>query len=232
MGCGSSVEPEQSLGKKLVRSPKELDLPNTQPAPESYQVKLETSKGDVVIEVTRKWAPLAADRFYTLVKCGFYNDCRFFHVIYKRVAQCGINGDPRVSAEWNNTKFDDEPVKQSNLRGTVTFAKSPDPNTRSTQFFINYLDNTAKDEQGFAPFGRVVKGMDVVLRFFKGYGELPQQELIARGGNAYLQKNFPKLDYIKTATILSPENGGGKKSGKSPAAGKSPQKSKSSSSDK
>lgn len=204
-GC-SGTPSEEDLGKKLVPPPKEVE---SKPAPDVYQVKLETSDGDVIIEVNRDWAPRGADRFYTLVKIGFYDNCRFFRVIDGFMAQCGMNGDPRVMADWDNANIKDDPVKQSNLRGFVTFAKTGMPNSRSTQFFINYRDNSNLDRDGFAPFGRVIKGMDVVDGFFSGYGEGapdgrgPSQNMIKQEGNAYLKKNFPQLDYIIKASIHS-----------------------------
>lgn len=170
-------------------------------APAVYKVKLDTSAGPVVIEVHRDWAPLGADRFYNLVKNGFYDNVRFFRVISGFMAQGGMNGDPAIQALWGKNNFKDDPVKQSNKRGFVTFAKTGAPNSRSTQFYINYADNSALDPQGFAPFGQVVSGMEFVDKFYTYGKNVPDQGRITAEGNAYLQKEYPKLDYIKKATI-------------------------------
>jgi peptidyl-prolyl cis-trans isomerase A (cyclophilin A) len=176
-------------------------------APADYKVKFDTSKGAFVVEVHRDWAPLGADRFYNLVKNGFFNNARFFRVISGFMVQFGINADPKVSAVWRDANINDDPVKQSNSRGMITFA-TRGPNTRTTQMFINYADNNRLDGMGFAPFGQVVSGMNVVDALYSGYGEGaprgagPEQGRIQSEGNAYLTKEFPKLDYIKTATIV------------------------------
>lgn len=176
-------------------------------APAVYQAKFDTSKGSFVIEMHRDWAPNGADRFYNLVKNGFYNDVRFFRVLDGFMAQFGINGNPNLSVVWRNANIKDDPVKQSNTRGTVTFATAG-PNTRTTQVFINFGDNAGLDGQGFSPFGKVVSGMDVVDSLYGGYGEGapngagPDQGRVQSQGNAYLEKSFPKLDYVKTATIV------------------------------
>jgi len=172
-------------------------------APDVYKAKFDTSQGAVVIEVHRDWAPLGADRFYNLVKNGFYDDVRFFRVLAGFMAQFGMNGDPSVQAAWGAARFNDDPVKESNKRGYVTFAKSSAPNSRSTQVFINFGDNAPLDSQGFAPFGRVVQGMEAVDKLYTGYGSnnVPDQGQITAEGNKYLMASYPKLDYIKTATI-------------------------------
>jgi len=175
-------------------------------APDVYKAKLDTSKGTFVIEVHRDWSPNGADRFYNLVKNGFFNDARFFRVIEGFMVQFGISGNPDLSAVWREARIPDDPVKQSNTRGTVSFATAG-PGTRTTQVFINFGDNAGLDGQGFSPFGQVVSGMDVVDSFFKGYGEGaprgqgPDQGRVQMEGNAYLMTDFPKLDYVKKATI-------------------------------
>ncbi len=176
-------------------------------APPTFNVLFQTSAGDFVVEVHRDWAPNGADRFYNLVKNGFYDGCRFFRVLSGFMAQVGMNGDPAIQQVWSRANIPDDPVKQSNKRGYVTFAQAPTPNSRSTQIFINYGDNGSLDKDRFAPFGRVTKGMDVVDKLYSGYGEGapggsgPSQATIVMQGNAYLSKEFPKLDYIKKATI-------------------------------
>jgi peptidyl-prolyl cis-trans isomerase A (cyclophilin A) len=171
-------------------------------APATYKVRLDTSAGPVVIEVHRDWAPLGADRFYNLVKYGFYDDVRFFRVIAGFMAQGGMNGDPAIQKLWGRNTINDDPVKQSNKRGYVTFAKTAAPNSRSTQIFINYGDNSSLDAQGFAPFGQVVSGMEAVDKFETyGRNNVPDQGMITAEGNAYLQKDYPKLTVIKKATI-------------------------------
>jgi peptidyl-prolyl cis-trans isomerase A (cyclophilin A) len=175
-------------------------------APATYRADFDTSKGRFTIQVTREWAPIGADRFYNLVKNGFYDDCRFFRVLNGFMAQVGINGNPAIQKAWVGARIQDDPVKQSNRRGYVTFATGG-PNTRTTQIFINYRDNSNLDKQGFAAFGQVVSGMDVVDKLYNGYGEGapngkgPSQGRIQAEGNAYLNKEFPMLDYIKAATI-------------------------------
>ncbi len=195
-----------------------------QKAPDSYKVKLTTTKGDFTIEVTRAWAPIGADRFYNLVKNGFFTDVEFFRVVPDFVVQFGINGDPKIAAAWSNANITDDPVTQSNLRGYITYAKTGAPNSRATQVFINLNDrNAGLDAQGFAPFGKVVDGMDVVDKLYSGYGEQVTnlQDQIAQQGNAFLKKSFPELDSIKTAAIVSPAPAAGAKSAtaaKKPAA--------------
>ena len=172
-------------------------------SPETFRARLETSQGPFVIEVHREWAPLAADRLYTLVTRGFYDDVRFFRVLNGFMAQFGLSGDPKLQAEYASAGLKDEPAKQSNLRGFVSFAKESAPNTRYTMVFINYKDNSYLDADGFAPFGQVVVGMDVVDKLYSGYGRtnVPDQRRIKSEGNAYLNAEYPKLDFIKTARI-------------------------------
>ena len=178
----------------------------TEKAPETYKAKFDTSKGAFVITVHRAWAPLGADRFYNLVKNGYYDDCRFFRVLDDFMAQVGINGNPSIQSAWRNARIADDPVKQSNKRGFVSFATAG-PGTRTTQFFINFKDNAASLDKSFAPFGEVSTGMEIVDKLYSGYGEGaprgrgPDQSQVQAEGNAYLTKDFPKLDYIKKATI-------------------------------
>lgn len=169
-------------------------------APATYRVNMDTSKGPVVIEVTRSDAPLAADRFYNLVKAKYFDGARFFRVVPGFMAQFGLAADPAVSKAWD-VPIQDEPVKTSNVRGAVTFAASSQPNSRSTQLFINFADNARLDSLGFAPFGKVVSGMENVDQIYSGDGEKPDQGRVEAEGNAYLEKEFPHLDYIKTARI-------------------------------
>jgi peptidyl-prolyl cis-trans isomerase A (cyclophilin A) len=172
-------------------------------APAVYKVKLTTTQGDVLIQVTRAWAPIGADRFYNLVRGKFFDGCAFFRVIPGFMAQFGISPDPKVSAAWNGQNLMDEPVKESNKRGFVTFAKTSMPNTRTTQLFINYGDNSANlDPQGFAPFGEVIEGMDVAEKFYSGYGGTPDQGALQQLGKSWIDKNMPKVDSIKTAVIV------------------------------
>jgi peptidyl-prolyl cis-trans isomerase A (cyclophilin A) len=172
-------------------------------APATYRVNFDTSVGVFVIEVTRAWAPIGADRFYNLVKYGYFDGNRFFRVVKTFMVQFGINGDPKLNAVWREATIRDEPVMQSNKRGFITFAKSNMPNSRTTQVFINFKDNAGLDAQGFAPFGQVVEGMEVVDKLNGEYGEAPSQMqgAIQAEGNAFLAKNFPRLDYIKKASL-------------------------------
>ena len=172
-------------------------------APDLFRARVETSKGAFVIEVHREWAPLAADRFYNLVRNGFYDGTRFFRVRPGFMAQFGLNGDPGIQAAWQRASLRDEPPTKSNTRGYVSFAKENLPNTRFTQIFVNYGDNSYLDEQGFAPFGQVVSGMEVVDKLFSPPRDNePDQRRILREGNGYLQKEFPQLDFVKKATIV------------------------------
>ncbi len=179
----------------------------TEKAPASFKVKFDTTQGDIVIEVTRAWAPNGADRFYNLVKLGYFEDIAFFRVIDGFMAQFGIHGDPKVNTAWRMARIQDDPVKESNKRGYVTFATSG-PNSRTVQMFINFGENNRLDGQGFSPFGKVVTGMDVVDKLYKGYGEGapsgagPEQGRVQMQGNAYLKSSFPKLDYIKSASLV------------------------------
>jgi peptidyl-prolyl cis-trans isomerase A (cyclophilin A) len=180
----------------------------TAKAPETYKVKLATTKGDLVLEIHRAWAPNGADRFYNLVKIGFFDGVEFFRVVDGFMAQVGIHGDPAVAAKWHDATFpDDPPAGQSNQRGVVTFATAG-PNTRTTQFFINFKDNSFLDNQGFPAIGKVVEGDAVLDQLYRGYGEGapqgngPDQGRIQAEGNAYLKAQFPNLDAIKSARIV------------------------------
>jgi peptidyl-prolyl cis-trans isomerase A (cyclophilin A) len=197
IGC-SSPEPAKKEAAAVAKN---------EQAPEVYQVNLDTSKGPVVIEVHRAWAPIGADHFYSLVKTGFFDGARFFRVVRNFVVQFGINGDPQTNRLWTTVSLPDDPVKEHNTRGTITYA-TRGPNTRTTQVFINLKDNRGSlDSTGFAPFGKVTTGMDVVDSFYNSYGDMPPRgqgpdpSQIQVQGNEYLQIHFPRLDYIKKATI-------------------------------
>ncbi|MGA2117111.1 MAG: peptidylprolyl isomerase [Bryobacteraceae bacterium] len=193
-GCSSS-EPAKEAA---VRSFK---------APDVFKIKLDTSKGPVVIEIHRDWAPIGADHLYDLVKHGYYDGARFFRVLPGFMAQFGIAADPAVSKKWADARIPDDPVTQHNTAGMLTYAKTNEPNSRSTQLFINMADNSRLDAQGFSPLGTVISGMDAVMSFYSGYGEGapsgagPDQQTITDQGNVYLQGHFPLLDFIKTATV-------------------------------
>jgi peptidyl-prolyl cis-trans isomerase A (cyclophilin A) len=192
--AGCSPEP---VPKKAEAPPKPA------PVPEVYRVKLETTKGDIVIEVRRAWAPAAADRFHELVRQRFFDDAAFYRVMRNYIAQFGIHKDPKVSELWRLNRMPDDRRRESNRKGTVAFAHSG-PGTRTTQVFINLADNLQLDGQGFAPFGKVVSGMDVAAKLYAGYGDSsprgygPDAAKLENQGNAILA-SFPRLDYIKTA---------------------------------
>ncbi len=177
----------------------------TAKAPDKFTVKLETTAGDILIDVQRDWSPKGADRFYNLVKAGYYDDVAFFRVIGGFMAQVGINGDPNVNKVWRDARIDDDPVKQSNTRGMVSFATGG-PNTRTTQFFVNFGNNARLDQMGFSPFAKV-RNMDVVDKLYAGYGEGapsgkgPNQGRVQTEGNKYLKADFPNLSWIKKATV-------------------------------
>lgn len=204
IACKDKTPPQQ---------PREAAVPTPPPtppdatSPESFRVKFATTKGDFTVEVTRAWAPKGADRFHRLVTEGYFKDVRFFRVLPGFMAQFGLSGTPALNARMDSLRISDDPVMQSNKRGMITFATAG-PNTRSNQFFINYGDNASLDVQGFSPFGRVIDGMKVVDAMYGGYGEGapsgagPSQDSIVTKGNEYLRRAFPKLDYIKSATIV------------------------------
>ena len=193
--AGQAAE-KADASKAALRNPAALK----ETAPETYKVNFDTTAGAFVIEVHRAWAPKGADRFYNLVKNGYYDNCRFFRVVPDFMVQFGINGDPTLQTLWKEARITDDPVKESNKRGYVSFAHAG-ANTRTTQVFINFQDNSGLDKQGFAPFGRVVSGMNVVDKINAQYREQPNQGGIQAGGNTYLTKEFPKLDFIKKASI-------------------------------
>jgi peptidyl-prolyl cis-trans isomerase A (cyclophilin A) len=203
-GCSSTTEtPKKAEGKA---APKKADK-----APEKFNVKFETSKGDIVMEVVREWAPRGADRFYELIQEGFFDGSRFFRVRPKFVVQFGINKDPKISELWRQMKMPDDPVKQKNARGFVSYAKDG-PGSRTTQIFINLADNSKRlDSAGFAPFARVVAGMDVVDKLYASYGEMqslggggPDPQKIEALGEEYLERTYPRLDKIAKATVIEP----------------------------
>jgi peptidyl-prolyl cis-trans isomerase A (cyclophilin A) len=169
-------------------------------APAEFKVRFTTTVGDVVVQIHRDWAPLGADRFYNLVKNGFYSNAAFFRVVPRFVVQFGLSPNPAYSKVWQEAKIQDDKVTHSNKRGTLVFATAG-PNTRTTQLFINTVDNARLDGMGFAPFGEVIEGMDNVDKIFPGYGQRPDQDQIVAQGDAYITKNFPEMDKIKTAKL-------------------------------
>jgi peptidyl-prolyl cis-trans isomerase A (cyclophilin A) len=193
-----SPKPEETSKKTADTAP--------QKPPEVFDVRLDTSKGNVLMRVHRAWAPKGADHFHYMVRTGFYDGARFFRVRPGFVVQFGINGDPSVSRLWKDMYLTDDPVKESNRRGTLSYAMRG-PNTRTTQVFINLADNKRLDKDGFAPFAEVVEGMEVVDAFYCAYGETaprgngPSQDRIFTEGNAYLERYFPRLDYIRKAAL-------------------------------
>jgi peptidyl-prolyl cis-trans isomerase A (cyclophilin A) len=186
--------------KEALKDPSKLK----EKAPATFKVKFLTTKGEFLLDVTRAWSPNGADRFYNLVKHGFFDGVKFFRVVPNFVVQFGIHGDPDLATKWLESNIEDDKVVQSNKRGFITYAKSSAPNSRSTQLFINLKDNDNLDALGFSAFGKVTKGMDVVDKLYSGYGEqlTRLQGQIAQEGNKYLDKNWPKLDSIKKATLV------------------------------
>ena len=209
VGCPKEEDPRSKSEGEESPAPAQEEAAEVTPegqAPAKYSVELDTTKGPIVIDVHRDWAPNGADRFYELVQNGYFSDIAFFRVINGFMAQVGISGEPSLNATWRSKRIPDDPVKASNTRGTVTFATSG-PNSRTTQFFINFSDNSRLDGMGFSPFGKV-KDMGIVDVLYDGYGEGaprgrgPDQGQLQARGNAYLQESFPKLDYIKSAKII------------------------------
>lgn len=176
--------------------------------PDTFYVELDTSEGALTLQVIRDWAPMGAYRFYNLVKTGFYDGSRFFRVIPGFIAQFGVNGHPAIDAAWSDQQMPDDPVRVSNLAGTITYAMAG-AGSRSTQVFINYQDNPALDQQGFAPFGRVVAGNGALLKLNAEYGEPqplgagPSWECMLEGGNGYLAERYDRLDFIRTARLVA-----------------------------
>lgn len=199
---GSEPQPQQTVQRSPLLRPDDF----AETAPDEYRVTLQTSEGDVVIQVYREWAPLGADRFYNLAKGGFYDDARIYRVVPGFMAQFGLNPDPYVNQAWKSEFLVDDPVVETNTRGRVAFAKGG-RHTRTTEVFISYRDNSSLDAQGFAPFGEVVEGMDVVDRFYGEYGDGPPrgdgpyQAMAAARGNAYLDEEFPELTEIVDVTV-------------------------------
>lgn len=200
LGAACRQKGEERPPAQATSAPAARPLSTDSTAPATYQVRFKTSAGTFVVEITRAWAPLGADRLYTLVRQGFFDGTRFFRVVPGFVVQFGLSRSAAVSAQWHAAVIPDDPVTQHNVRGTVTFATAG-PHSRTTQIFVNYGDNTRLDAMGFAPIGRVVQGMEVVDRLYAGYGERPDQGAIEAMGNSYLASRYPKLDSIARATI-------------------------------
>lgn len=195
----TAAVPARNYTKELIAAAKSKET-----APDTYKVKFDTTRGVFTVSVTRAWAPLGADRFYSLVKHHFYDNAAFFRVVPQFVVQFGISPTPAVSAAWKKTDIKDDPVTQTNKRGAIVFATAG-PNTRTTQVFINLKDNGRLDGMGFAPFGVVDgNGMNVVEMMYEGYGDSagPDQDQLEKQGDPYLKKGWPKLDYIKSATLV------------------------------
>ncbi|MBM3812045.1 MAG: peptidylprolyl isomerase [Acidimicrobiia bacterium] len=192
-------------GEKTVE--KKAAPPPPEKPPENYKVRFETSKGNFTIEVHREWAPHGADHFFELVQAKFYDGVRFHRVVRRFVCQFGINGNPKLQQLWGSAQIPDDPLKEKNRKGTISYAKLG-PNSRTTQVFINLADNAMLDSTGFAPFGKVVEGMDVVEKLYFAYGEVaprgggPDPTQIELQGNVYLDRTYPRLDAIQTATVL------------------------------
>lgn len=200
-GCTSGPKEEKAAEKAESREPVKV--------PETYQVRFETTKGDFVVEVNREWAPRGADRFHELVRTGFYDGARFYRVRPKFIVQFGISTNPEMNELWRQLKMPDDPVKQPNRRGYLSFAHQG-PATRTTQVFINLGNNSAQlDSQKFAPFARVTEGMEVVDKMYAGYGEVqglggggPDTVKMEQLGEEYIERSYSRLDQIKKATIL------------------------------
>ena len=207
LGCANEEVPPDP-DAELRRDPLLRADNYKETAPARFQVSLETSEGDVLIDVHRRWAPIGADRFYSLVRGGYYNDARIYRVVEGFMAQFGLNGNPYVNQVWKSEFLVDDPVIETNSRGRIAFAKGG-RHSRTTEVFISYKDNKALDEEGFSPFGEVIEGMDVVDAFYDGYGDGPPrgdgpyQAMAAARGNAYLDTEFPALTRITLASIYT-----------------------------
>jgi peptidyl-prolyl cis-trans isomerase A (cyclophilin A) len=200
--CAGGDSDAQQQPRSAATPPPPPQIVTPAVSPDSFRVLFETSRGPFTVQIYRKWAPLGADRFYELVQAHFYDENRFFRVVPHFVAQFGINDKPKVNDVWDAKRIHDDPVAQPNARGSVVFA-TEGPDTRTHQLFINLVDNANLDGMGFAPMGRVVKGMEAVDSLYSGYGEQPDQGYIQTLGNQYLTRMFPKLDYIKTARVTT-----------------------------
>jgi len=200
-GAANAASPGALPDVALLKKPADPGMNAT--APDTFKARFETTEGVFVVEVHRAWAPRGADRFYNLVRAGFFDGVKFFRAVKGFMVQFGIHGDPQVSKHWRDARIDDDPVVKSNTRGFISFAMAG-PNSRSTQFFINTVDNKGLDGMGFSPFGQVVEGMDVVDALHSGYGEAPSklQSEIQLQGNTLLEQKFPELDSIVTARLL------------------------------
>lgn len=201
VGCSDSATTDQPVPKAASLPAAQVEPPK---GPDLYRVKFATTKGEFIVEVHREWSPLGADRFHELVHAGVYDKAKFFRAVKGFMVQFGIPADPAVSREWREKFISDDPVVKSNTRGFITFAKPGMPNSRTTQVFINTADNARLDAMGFAPFGEIVEGMDVVDALNTVYGEstTERQMQIYADGNAFLEKEFPQLDGIETATLV------------------------------
>jgi peptidyl-prolyl cis-trans isomerase A (cyclophilin A) len=199
VGCSSEKAPEPKAPEPAAKKEPEAP-PAAAKVPATFKVKFETTKGVFIVEVTRDWAPIGAERFYELVQDKFFDGAGFFRVVPNFVVQFGLAADPAQTKRWSK-EIKDDPVIRTNRAGTLVFATAG-PNTRTTQLFINLKSNQMLDDQGFAPFAAVVQGMDVVDSLYKGYGERPDQGAITAQGNAYLKAQFPNLDFIKTARVM------------------------------
>lgn len=199
----SVVEKKEETNPNTTPSAQEIPLEQMpEKAPDVFKVRFECSNGNFTIECHKDWAPIGVEHFYELLKVKFYDSARFFRVVPGFVVQFGLAGDPQLNMKYGEKTIKDDPVKQSNLKGTVTYAKSSLPNSRSTQLFINLADNVRLDSMGFAPFARVIEGMEVVESINPKHGEAPDQRMIRMQGNTYLNSMFPDLDYIKRAYFV------------------------------